>query len=192
MRDVACKRDADATGPARAKRLAKTSSTQSERQRAAAARGRRTGQKRTGQNRNGGRCCHRPPLSRFRLPSRRTGALSRAIGHHLSDFPIPVPAEASLPRSVPVRVPVEANFAGFPAGSCPGLATRPGSRSNNRRSELRSTILSRFFCPKAPVPPDVFEKWDRLSPHASFSDRPTLTSPVSILANVAVSVRPMA
>ncbi len=65
------------------------------------------------------------------------GALSRAIGRHRSAFPIPVPAEASLPRSVPVRVPVEANFAGFPAGSCPGLATRPGSRSNDRRSELR-------------------------------------------------------
>ncbi len=51
--------------------------------------------------------------------------------------------------------------------------------------------LSRFLCPKAPVPPDVVGKWERhwLSPlpHASSFDRPTSRLPAIILADGAAS-----
>ena len=102
------------------------------------------------------------------------------------------------------RPPCLAAWRLFPGGSGSGrdLATSLGSLSGFRpkpcglgrspagappkQASMKS--LSRFLCPKAPVPPDVVGKWERhrLSPlpHASSFDRPASRLPAIILADV--------
>ena len=77
-----------------------------------------------------------------------------------------------------------ASLSGFQPTPC-GITRSPAGVPSKR---TLAASLSRFLCPKAPVPPDFVGKWERHwlapLPHASSFDRPANRLPAFILADV--------